>query len=136
MTVAIVAAAGVSPIGGGWRGLAERARATAATPTRPVADAALVAVPVRARKTASRGALLAAAAMHESSWRRCRPRPCARPGASSASARRAARPPELHAMLRASMDGATWSLARFGGPGLAACNPLLAFQLMNNFTMA
>ncbi|MCE9572562.1 MAG: hypothetical protein K8W52_05350, partial [Deltaproteobacteria bacterium] len=24
---------------------------------------------------------------------------------------------------------------RFGGPGLAACNPLLAFQLMNNFTM-
>jgi len=27
------------------------------------------------------------------------------------------------------------SLARLGGEGLAACNPLLAFQLMNNFTM-
>ncbi|MBK9035406.1 MAG: hypothetical protein IPL61_29815 [Myxococcales bacterium] len=135
MTVAIVAAAGVSPIGGGWRGLAERARATAATPTRPVADAALVAVPVRARKTMSRGALLAAAAMHE--LVAALPAEALRAagcfvgvGASGGSTA------ELHAMLRASMDGATWSLARFGGPGLAACNPLLAFQLMNNFTMA
>lgn len=32
------------------------------------------------------------------------------------------------------VDGA-FSLLAFGGRGLAACNPLLAFQLMNNFTL-
>jgi hypothetical protein len=44
-------------------------------------------------------------------------------------------------MLRASMasaghDGGAFSLPRFGDRGLRACNPLFAFQLMNNFTLA
>src|SRR5262249_11982200 len=38
-------------------------------------------------------------------------------------------------LLDASIVDGTFSLARFGDRGLAACNPLLAFQLMNNFTM-
>jgi hypothetical protein len=38
-------------------------------------------------------------------------------------------------LLDASMGGGAFSLPAFGDRGLAACNPLLAFQLMNNFTM-
>lgn len=39
------------------------------------------------------------------------------------------------ALLRESLADGSYSLARFGARGLAAANPLLAFQLMNNFTM-
>ncbi len=42
---------------------------------------------------------------------------------------------EIVPMLRASREGETFSLARFGREGLAACNPLFAFQTMNNFTL-
>src|SRR5258706_3792825 len=38
-------------------------------------------------------------------------------------------------MLAESLDSGSFSLARFGRQGLAACNPLFAFQLMNNFTL-
>lgn len=42
---------------------------------------------------------------------------------------------ELTRMLAASIADHAFSLDRFGGAGLAACNPLFAFQLMNNFTL-
>jgi hypothetical protein len=44
---------------------------------------------------------------------------------------------ELEAMLAASRDPETgaFSLSLFGESGLGACNPLFAFQLMNNFTL-
>lgn len=42
---------------------------------------------------------------------------------------------ELTRMLAASIVDHEFSLERFGGAGLAACNPLFAFQLMNNFTL-
>lgn len=42
---------------------------------------------------------------------------------------------ELARMLVASIADHAFSLERFGGAGLAACNPLFAFQLMNNFTL-
>jgi 3-oxoacyl-(acyl-carrier-protein) synthase len=42
---------------------------------------------------------------------------------------------EVVPMLRASREGESFSLARFGREGLAACNPLFAFQTMNNFTL-
>lgn len=42
---------------------------------------------------------------------------------------------ELRAMLQASIHEGVFDLARFGDEGLRACNPLYAFQLMNNFTM-
>ncbi len=42
---------------------------------------------------------------------------------------------ELTEMLRASIDNQIFTLDRFGTAGLAACNPLFAFQLMNNFTL-
>ncbi len=42
---------------------------------------------------------------------------------------------DVTALLEASITDGAFSLPRFGDRGLAACNPLLAFQLMNNFTM-
>ncbi|MCE3602149.1 hypothetical protein LXA47_00790 [Massilia sp. P8910] len=42
---------------------------------------------------------------------------------------------ELTRMLAASIADHEFSLERFGGAGLAACNPLFSFQLMNNFTL-
>jgi hypothetical protein len=43
---------------------------------------------------------------------------------------------DVTALLDASICDGAFSLERFGDRGLAACNPLLAFQLMNNFTLA
>jgi hypothetical protein len=43
--------------------------------------------------------------------------------------------PQLDAMLGASIVEHEFSLARFGDHGLRACNPLFAFQLMQNFTL-
>ncbi|MFN0251856.1 MAG: beta-ketoacyl synthase N-terminal-like domain-containing protein [Kofleriaceae bacterium] len=42
---------------------------------------------------------------------------------------------DVTALLDASIVDDAFSLRAFGDRGLAACNPLLAFQLMNNFTM-
>lgn len=42
---------------------------------------------------------------------------------------------QLTAMLAASIEEYELSLDRFGDAGLRACNPLYAFQLMNNFTL-
>lgn len=42
---------------------------------------------------------------------------------------------EFMALLGESLVDGALSLPRFGDRGLAACNPLLAFQLMNNFTL-
>jgi hypothetical protein len=42
---------------------------------------------------------------------------------------------DFTALLGESLVDGAYSLARFGHRGLAACNPLLAFQLMNNFTL-
>ncbi len=42
---------------------------------------------------------------------------------------------ELEAMLGASFLEGRFDLSRFGTAGLGACNPLFAFQLMNNYTL-
>jgi hypothetical protein len=42
---------------------------------------------------------------------------------------------ELEAMLAASIQNHQFSVADFGAKALNACNPLFAFQLMNNFTL-
>jgi 3-oxoacyl-(acyl-carrier-protein) synthase len=42
---------------------------------------------------------------------------------------------ELEALLAASVADGAFDLGRFGGAGLAAANPLFAFQLMNNFSL-
>lgn len=42
---------------------------------------------------------------------------------------------ELRPVIAASFEGERFSLARLGSHGLAACNPLLTFQLLPNFTL-
>lgn len=88
----------------------------------------------RARKMMSRAAYLAARCMaqlvRETGWRDPETIGCyLGVGGSGGSL------DDVAALLEASIVDGEFSLARFGDRGLAACNPLLAFQLMNNFTM-
>jgi hypothetical protein len=87
----------------------------------------------KARKMMSRGAYLAARCLADLladvSWRRANVGYFLGVGASGGSL------DDVTALLDASIVDGQFSLARFGDAGLAACNPLLAFQLMNNFTL-
>jgi hypothetical protein len=131
----IVAAATLSDAGTGWRGLGEGALImTSGThvkfPGMP-ADAPLA--QPKARKMMSRGAYLAARCLadllDDVTWRRANVGYFLGVGASGGSL------DDVTALLAASIVDGNFSLARFGDAGLAACNPLLAFQLMNNFTL-
>jgi 3-oxoacyl-(acyl-carrier-protein) synthase len=87
----------------------------------------------RARKMMSRGACLAAAARALVREVGCGLRDevgyFLGVGASGGSL------DDVIALLDESIADGAFSLVRFGEHGLGACNPLLAFQLMNNFTM-
>ncbi len=131
--VSIAGAAALSPFGEGWRGLG---RALAAgeplpgmPPEQPLASA-------KARKMMSRGAYLAARCLgrllREVGWsadERAAAGYFLGVGASGGAL------DDVIALLDASLADGAFSPARFGEQGLAACNPLLAFQLMNNFAM-
>jgi hypothetical protein len=159
----VVAAAAVSPFGHGGgalvRGLlGEQAPApsTLLAASHPevaaigvaAVPAALDPVPAKARKTMARGAYLGAVALRAlvgaAGWRdRDGVGYFLGVGASGGSMA------DLEAILAATLgsaDGAgtgagtgtgegAMDLGRFGEAGIPACNPLLAFQLMNNFTM-
>lgn len=149
--VAVVGAAAVSAFGLGWRGLGGavlagkplRSTTHALAATHPGTEAHEVpALPreqdagdARQRKLMSRGARLAAVAMREAlrdaRWSEHREEIGAFVGVGASGGSM----DELTAMLQASMEDGAFSLERFGGEGLAACNPLFAFQLMNNFTL-
>ena len=140
--VAIGGAAAISRYGASWRGLARALIDGTPLPGVP-AETPLANPKARnARKMMSRGAYLAAATlaelMREVGWS-----PEQREGAgyylgvgaSGGSLE------DVSALLDASIvAGPTgdqeFSTVAFGEHGLAACNPLLAFQLMNNFTLA
>jgi hypothetical protein len=132
----IVAAAALSAAGVGWRGVGEAALVmTAGTVVK------LLGMPAetplanpRARKMMSRAAYLAARCLADLvadvTWaRRASVGYFLGVGASGGSM------DDVQALLDASMHDGDFSLARFGEAGLPACNPLLAFQLMNNFTL-
>ncbi len=129
--IAIRAMAALSAFGAGARGLGRALADGAALPGIP-AEAPLP--NPRVRKMMSRAAYLAARCLGgllgELAWtEREHVGYFLGVGASGGSL------DEFMALLDESiMDGA-FSLPRFGKQGLAACNPLLAFQLMNNFTM-
>lgn len=148
--VYVLAAAAFSRFGCGWQGLrAALAQAPAmATSCQLLASHGEVAaaevpslapeidIDARARKLMSYPARLAAVALrqllHATGWDANRRQACGfylGVGASGANM------PEINAMLAASIVDQQFDLARFGQHGLAACNPLFAFQLMNNFTM-
>jgi hypothetical protein len=129
--IAVVGAGAVGPFGADWRAGLATLDPSAELPLEPLEDAAQA----KARKLMSRPARLAAlamkAALRDAGW-------ASDPssvgcflgvGASGGSME------ELEALLAASAGPEGFSLERFGQQGLAACNPLFAFQLMNNFTL-
>ncbi|HEY0476318.1 MAG TPA: beta-ketoacyl synthase N-terminal-like domain-containing protein [Kofleriaceae bacterium] len=135
MTAAILGAAAISRYGASWRGLGEALADGAVLPGVP-AELPLGDARVRAKvqKMMSRGAYLAASCL----------------GALVRDTALAARGDcgyflgvgasggsldDVTALLAESIAGGAFSLAQFGERGLGACNPLLAFQLMNNFTL-
>jgi hypothetical protein len=93
-------------------------------------------VPARARKLMSRAAHLSAVAlgqlMVDARWS---PQTCLEAAFFMGVGASGAAMPEIHALLQASICAHNFSLQRLGREGLAACNPLFAFQLMNNFTL-
>ncbi len=149
--VYVAGVAAVTALGFDWRGLGEALQrgAAAFSPSLQLAAShgavaasevpsipAQIDVDGRARKLMSHPARLAAVALRlalqDAAWP-----PAVRQelafylgvGASGASMT------ELTAMLDASIKDHEFSLPLFGKDGLAACNPLFAFQLMNNFTL-
>jgi Beta-ketoacyl synthase, N-terminal domain len=131
--VAIIGVAAVSRFGAGWRGLGEALADGLALPGLP-AEPPMARTPLaRARKMMSRGAYLAASCLGELlagvAWGRGDCGYFLGVGASGGSL------VDVIALLRESIVADGFSLERFGDRGLAACNPLLAFQLMNNFTL-
>lgn len=130
MRIPVLAAASISPWGEGWRGLGQALAAGAAMPGVP--DEQPLANP-RARKMMSRGAYLAARCVGEllrgTAWPRAEIGYFLGVGASGGSL------DDVTALLAGSIADGAFSLGRFGEHGLAAASPLLAFQLMNNFTL-
>lgn len=133
--VAVVGAAAICEAGTGWRGLGEGALVVSSGTyvTLPGMPAEEPLSNPKARKMMSRGAYLAARCladvMTDVSWRRANVGYFLGVGASGGSL------DDVTSLLDASIVDGELSLERFGGAGLAACNPLLAFQLMNNFTL-
>lgn len=138
--VYVIAAAALTPLGLGWRGLAgrlargERPRTRAVPPLPPAAEPC----EPRHQKMMSRAAYLAAAAVKLVLGDEAVTALGLSPpelgcflgvGASGGDMN------ELEAMLGPSVAGAQFQLGRFGDAGLRAANPLFAFQLMNNFTL-
>lgn len=128
MKVAIVETAALSAFGVGTRGLA-----------RALAERRLAGLPAdeplanpRARKMMSRSAYLAARCLADliraTGWTE-------ETGYFLGVGGSGGSMDDVVALLEASIVDGEFSLPRFGDRGLAACNPLLAFQLMNNFTM-
>jgi hypothetical protein len=130
--VYISGAAAVSGGGFDWRALRQEGALAAEVPAIP-AD---IDVDARSRKLMSHPARLAAVALRlalgDAAWAAQGREDIALylgVGASGCSME------ELTRMLAASIVDHEFSPERFGGAGLAACNPLFAFQLMNNFTL-
>jgi 3-oxoacyl-[acyl-carrier-protein] synthase II len=145
VTVAIVGAAAVSPLGLGWRGLGERGAPQVATLLAtsypavtgfevPVIPEASDAGDAKSRRLMSRAARFAAIAAREAArdaaWAECG-------GVGYWLGVGASGGPvaEMVAIINASVDGGAVSLARLGAQGLQASNPLTTFQVLNNFTM-
>jgi hypothetical protein len=147
----IVGASAVSAFGFDWRtlGSAVAAGANVFAPSRQLTPShgrvmaaqvpdvpVLLEVPLKARKLMSDPARLCAVALglvlSDLSWS---PSAVAEAGMLVGVGASGAQMSELIALLGASIEGHEFSLSRLGTAGLAACNPLFAFQLMNNFTL-
>lgn len=143
--VAVIAASAVSARGIGWRGLGRvvRASETAATPCKALGGVLAAQVPVlpaaqdvepRQLKLMSRGARLSCVAAR-GLFQESPTLPREETGFFLGVGASGGAVEELEAMLDASFSEQHFDLGRFGTAGLAACNPLFAFQLMNNYTL-
>jgi hypothetical protein len=138
---AVVGVGAVSPLGLGWRQLAEMGQGAPATLLPGVQGFQVAELPpasdagdAKSRRLMSRAARFAAIcareALAEAGW-------TAREqvgywlgvGASGGPLE------EIVAMIGASLDDGRVSMARLGEAGLAVSNPLSTFQVLNNFTM-
>jgi Beta-ketoacyl synthase, N-terminal domain len=144
-SVAVIAASAVSAQGLGWRGLGKAMRegGTAASPCRALGGILAAQVPVlpaeqdvepRQLKLMSRGARLSCVAAR-SLFRESPSLPREETGFFLGVGASGGAVEELEAMLGASFSQEQFDLGRFGNAGLGACNPLFAFQLMNNYTL-
>lgn len=143
--VAVIAASAVSARGLGWRGLGRAVRegGSAAAPCGALGGILAAQVPAlpaaqdvepRQLKLMSRGARLSCVAarnlfLESPALPREEMGFFLGVGASGGAVE------ELEAMLDASFSREQFELGRFGTGGLGACNPLFAFQLMNNYTL-
>jgi hypothetical protein len=143
--VAVIAASAVSARGLGWRGLGRAVRAgdTAATPCKALGGLLAAQVPPlpsaqdvepRQLKLMSRGARLSCVAAR-SLFLESPALPREETGFFLGVGASGGAVEELEAMLDASFSEERFDLGRFGTAGLGACNPLFAFQLMNNYTL-
>jgi hypothetical protein len=132
----VVGAGAVTGAGCAWRGLGRAALAGARIPADvpPLAPADDPTEP-RTRKLMSRSARLCAVAtrkaLDDAGWRDGREAIGFYLGVGPSAGDMA----ELTPVLAAALEGGELSLPRLGTDGLAACNPLLTFQLLNNFTL-
>jgi Beta-ketoacyl synthase, N-terminal domain len=143
--VAVVAAAAVSARGLGWRGLGRILCLGGLSPTPcealggvraaqvPTLPAELDVEP-RQRKLMSRGARLACVAARQI-FSEAPSLPREETGFFLGVGASGGAVEELEAMLGESFSEQRFQPGRFGGAGLNACNPLFAFQLMNNYTL-
>jgi 3-oxoacyl-[acyl-carrier-protein] synthase II len=143
--VAVIAASAVSAQGLGWRGLGKAVRSggTAAAPCRALGGILAAQVPAlsaaqdvepRQLKLMSRGARLSCVAAR-SLFTDSPALPREETGFFLGVGASGGAVEELEAMLDASFSQEHFDLGRFGTAGLGACNPLFAFQLMNNYTL-
>jgi hypothetical protein len=132
----VIGAAAVSGFGVEWRGLGRALLAGERLPAEvPAIAPAEDAGNARSRRLMSRSARLAAVAarkvMAEAVWVDCRDEIGFFFGVGASTGEM----DELVPVLAAAISDGAFSLERLGRAGLAACNPLLVFQLMNNFTL-
>jgi 3-oxoacyl-[acyl-carrier-protein] synthase II len=131
--ISVVGAAALSPLGHSWRGLGA-ALAAGRRAEGPVPSGIAVA-DARAKKLMSRAAELAAIALRqvlaEAGWTEGRGAIGAYLGVGASGVPLE----EVTALVKAAVDEHGFSAARLGRAGLAACTPLLSFQLLNNFTL-
>ena len=132
----VIAVSTLTAAGLGGRGLAQRALENSLPrPSELVAPAPTRPEDIRQKKLMSRAAwfstLVMRGALAEARWNEAR----AEIGAFFGIGASGAEMDEIARLVAASMADGQFSLARCGREGLDACNPLFAFQIMNNFTL-
>lgn len=143
--VAVIAASALTARGLGWRGLGRAVRAgdMAVTSCKALGGVLAAQVPSlpagqdvepRQLKLMSRGARLSCVAAR-SLFQASPALPREETGFFLGVGASGGAVEELEAMLDASFLEDRFDLGRFGAAGLGACNPLFAFQLMNNYTL-